>query len=441
MLSLTRLANYDPLTGLSNRSHFNTQLDLILRRNRRSEDGLAVFYLDLDGFKAINDTLGHAAGDALLLLVSQRLKATTRDSDVVARLGGDEFAVVISDIKDVSSATRAADRILEALAAPYPMGQVSASIGIALSPTNGDSVEALVKAADKAMYEAKQRGPGAYQLFDQAPLRTPKRTPPPPDLPNRPSMPQLELHYQPQYDLRHRTVRAIEGLLRWRKSSSQLATPKDFRYLFESQNHALTTASWVLNTACKQLHAFPPYPPSAMHVAVNLSPQQLVHHQIVDVVESALRRSTLPPAHLEIEVTESTVSANPIQAEATLQRLKALGVRLALDDFGIGAASLANLHRLPFDAVKIDRDLISRLEEDPASQTLARAIITLARQFQLEVIAEGVETRQQHDFLVGEHCDALQGYLIGRPMAPDILGEWLTRSTSSFPQSPLDVSA
>jgi diguanylate cyclase (GGDEF)-like protein len=427
-LGLRKRANEDRLTGLANRYRFDERLTEAVARARRARTRFAIACFDLDGFKRVNDELGHEAGDLVLAEVGRRLRATLRESDFAARLGGDEFAILIELLKDPSEANGAAARLLAALEQPYgdhpALRGVSASIGIAVSAEGQcEPGEILLRSADAAMYAAKRAGknriavtraPGVVDAAD----------------PTLTFLDALEkgdvcLHYQVQ-------VRPGEGppsaeaLVRWRRDG-QLVLPGEFLPVIERTSAIGDLGRWVIETACRQLASWRAEGRQIERVAVNVSARQLDNTDLVGVIEHALDRAGLPPSALEIELTETAVMRNLENAARVLSELKRLGVRVAMDDFGTGHASLSYLSRLPFDVLKIDRSFVGQLFANPRSATTLRAIIALGHELGLEVVAEGVETQSQLEVLTREGCDRFQGYLLGKPLEADDFGQALAR--------------
>jgi diguanylate cyclase (GGDEF)-like protein/PAS domain S-box-containing protein len=434
---LNYLAFHDPLTTLPNRLLLGERLRAAVSRAVRSGRSVALLYLDLDGFKHVNDTLGHEQGDRLLQAMAGRLQACVRGHDAVARLGGDEFVVVLEDVRDPREPARVAEKIIAALSAPFEAGgmelRMYASVGIGMAPAHGSTADQLLKAADAAMYRAKRGGQGRYEFFSEeltqqamqrltleSALRDPQLTE------------QLVLHYQPQVSvLRPRTV-GVEALIRWQHPARGLISPLHFIPVAEETGLIHRIGEWVLRSACAQARAWldAGYPPIRM--AVNVSAQQVADERIVGAVQSALRESRLDPSQLELEVTEGALQTGPTAIEV-LGRLKNLGVQLALDDFGTGYSALSSLKLLPFDRLKIDRSFVRDLESDPADRALVRAIIAMARSLKLEVVAEGVETDAQLAFLREHRCDEFQGYLVAPPMSAEALAGRLRAASVAVP--------
>jgi diguanylate cyclase (GGDEF)-like protein len=420
-----RQGQADPLTGLANRTRFMHGLVRLLERR---SGHVSVLFLDLDDFKDVNDTLGHAAGDQLLTTVSGRLLACTRAGDEVGRLGGDEFAVVVDG--DAAAAAAVGERVLAALAEPVHLDgravRVHVSVGIADTVTAGDRRPGtLLRNADLAMYEAKALGknrmvryrPGMAEAAQcEVDLLA--------DLAVATRAGQLEVHYQPTIDLADGRTTGYEALVRWRHPVRGLVPPADFIPQAEASGHVVEIGRWVLEQAVHQAAAWTAGTGRPIGIAVNLSPRQLTDDDVVAVVARVLAETGLPAGQLTLEVTEGVLLRDVDQAVARLAALRALGVRIAIDDFGTGYSSMAYLRRLPADVLKIDRSFVQDLGSDGRSTTLVASMIELARSLGLEVVAEGVETAQQQAVLGDLACSHAQGYLFGRPQpAPDPLAD------------------
>ena len=410
------MAHHDQMTGLANRALFQERLGQELARIGRGSR-LAVLNLDLDNFKAVNDALGHAAGDMLLRQVADRLSACVRETDTVARLGGDEFAILQVVLQQPDGAATLAQRIMDALGKTYDLdGHVLAigtSIGIALSPEDGAQSDALLGNADLALYRAKADGRGTYRFFEsRMGERLQARQALKLDLRGAVAREEFDLAYQPLVDLRSGEVSGFEALVRWRHPGRGTVSPAEFIPLAEETGVIGPLGEWVLRRACREAARWP----GRVGVAVNLSAVQFRDRALPRIVEAALAASGLAPRRLELEITESVPLLDDDANLAVLHGLRALGVRIAMDDFGTGYSSLAYLHRFPFDKLKIDRSLVSLLSETEESQAIVRAIIGLSRALRIATTAEGVETRQQLDLLRAEGCDQAQGFLLSHPV-------------------------
>ncbi|MFA6313832.1 MAG: EAL domain-containing protein, partial [Sterolibacterium sp.] len=418
---ITHLAHHDALTGLLNRYSLQGRLEQALATIRREQRALAVMFIDMDHFKNINDILGHAVGDELLMEVARRLRDGVRDSDVVARLGGDEFVLVLTEVDNATAAARVADKILRALGEPYAIGEeelhVTPSIGLAFYPDDGDDCETLMKHADIAMYHAKSQGRNNVQFFtaemNQAAV---ERLSLDHDLRVALEERQFELHYQPQLDASSGSVVGVEALVRWRNPRDGLVSPVKFIPVAEETGLIIPLGEWVLNEACRQLRAWRQEGLNGVTMAVNLSAHQLRSPTLLAYVTQTLERHGLTGIDLELEVTESVAMANPDASIGQLQNLRDLGVRLSIDDFGTGYSSLNYLKRLPIHTLKLDRSFVNDIETDANDVAICTATIALAHNLGLRVVAEGVENAAQHNFLATLRCDTLQGYLFSRPI-------------------------
>jgi len=414
------LAYHDSLTGLPNRRLFQDRLSLAVAQAHRNTQRLAVLFLDLDRFKSVNDSLGHAAGDRLIQDVAERLRTCLREGDTVARLGGDEFTLLLPGVAQVVDAARVAEKVLDALRVPFLIEDrellATASIGISLYPEDGRDADRLVKSADAAMYRAKQQGRDNYQLCAPALNATAlERLALEGSLRHAVGQDELVLHYQPVLDLASGRVRAMEALLRWRHPELGLIPPADFIPLAEMTGLVIAFSPWVLRTACAQAREWQDAGHPGLGVAVNLSARQFQHHDLVGQVRRALEETKLEARFLELEISETSAMQGPEANVPTLRALKALGVRIAIDDFGTGCSSLSYLRRFPIDALKIDRSFTAEITRDPDDAAVANVVIALAHTLKLRVVAEGVETDDQLAFLTARRCDQAQGYLFGAP--------------------------
>ena len=417
---LNHLAHHDPLTGLPNRLLFNDRLDQTLARAQREEGRCAILFFDLDGFKVINDTLGHSSGDLLLQTIAARLKGGLRSNDTAARLGGDEFVVLLDHIAKSEDAARIAGKLLEALALPVELGAepvgVSASVGISVYPDNGRSRDALLKAADTAMYSAKAQGRNRYCFYtEDLAARAAERLSIEQGLRGALATESLVLHYQPQVALSDGALTGVEALVRWQHPRHGLIMPDRFIAIAEESGIIEPLGRWVLFTACAQaaerLRAGgPPF-----QLSVNVSARQFARDHFEDTVHEALAESGLPASLLEIEITESTLQRIE-HSRHLLDTLKALGVSIAIDDFGTGYSSLSVIKHLPIDRLKIDQSFVRDIPGDAGDVAIVEAIVSLSRTLGLRVIAEGVETEAQLAVLRRLGCEEGQGYLFSRPL-------------------------
>jgi len=424
------LAQFDALTGLPNRHLFQDRLAQAMALAKRNGRPMAVLFIDLDRFKLVNDTLGHGFGDKLLQEAGRRLRSCVRDSDTVGRLGGDEFAAILSGLRGPGDAGLVAQKIVDVFKQPFDLGAgetfVTASIGITLYPADNDSAEALVMNADAAMYRAKEQGRNNFQYFTRdMNERTVQRMQLETALRRALERGEFRLHYQPKADLATGEICGVEALLRWQHPDKGMVMPGDFIPVLEDTGLIVPAGEWVIRTACSQIKAWQAAGLRVPPVAVNLSARQFEQKNLKDVVAEILRDTKVDPSLIEFEITESLLMNDPEAAAHTLDSLKQSGVRLSMDDFGTGYSSLGYLKRFPIDALKIDRTFVRDLCTDPDDATLTRAIIHLARNLRLKVVAEGVETKEQLAFLISNGCDEIQGYLFARPGEADECARWL----------------
>ena len=410
------MAHYDTLSGALNRSSFNDALKQATWRREAGGPGFSVLCIDLDHFKEVNDRLGHAAGDEVLRVATQRLRDAVREGDPVARLGGDEFAVLLPGVTTAAAVTPLAQRIVTLLAQPYDVaGQrvmCGGSVGAAIHGVDATEQADLLHKADLALYQAKAAGRGTLSFFNAATEELLKaRRQLTNDLQAALGTDQLYLHYQPLHDARSLALTGYEALLRWNHPTRGNVPPMDFIPLAEETGLIDQLGLWVLNRACADAAGWP----EPLSVAINLSPAQLVHSDLVGLVRSALADNGLPARRLELEITESMLMTNTEQVLCQLHELSAMGVSIAMDDFGTGYSSLAYLWRFPFDKVKIDRAFTQNLNNDPKVNLIVHSIITLAHSLNIRVNAEGVETGQQMATLRAQGCDELQGFFLGHP--------------------------
>ncbi|HEY5545431.1 MAG TPA: EAL domain-containing protein [Gemmatimonadaceae bacterium] len=414
---------HDPLTGLPNRALFMRRLADATHRARRGHDGLfAVLFLDVDGFKVVNDSMGHHVGDEMLVSIARRLEGCVRGGDIVARLGGDEFAILLERIIDVRDAAMVAERVQEALHAPVRVGgyehATSASIGVALSTGASELPEYVLRSADIAMYRAKNSGRGRYEMFDRAMhaealTRLQIET----DLRHAFEREEFFLHYQPIISLAEGRIIGAEALIRWRHFERGIVSPATFVPVAEDTGLVVPLGRWVLREACRQAYAWQSSAADGQHfaISVNLSVREFAQPDLVRTVASILDETGLPPKALRLEITESAIIGQKHPAIETVQQLRALGVGIHLDDFGTGYSALSYLHRLPLDAVKVDRAFISSIDQEERPLYVVKAIVSLAHAIGLEVVAEGVTNLRQLELLRGIGCDLAQGFIFSRP--------------------------
>lgn len=415
------LAIHDTLTGLPNRMLFMDRLEQSLKRARRRKTMVGVIFIDLDRFKRVNDTLGHASGDQLICQVARRLRAAARAEDIVARLGGDEFVVVIGDVSEVGHILRVVEKMLAAMAAPYDISGhelfCSCSIGVSVYPNDGADSGSLLKNADTAMYHAKAAGRNRFQLYDAAMnAMAEERLQLETDLHYALERNEFVLHYQPQIDLETGRVHAIEALMRWNHPEKGLLSPGAFLEMLEETGEIVSVGRKLLAAACRQTKRWHAAGFTGLNVAVNISGKEFWHASLVENVRAALQQSGLPPQSLQLELTEGIFMKDIDLAVARIQALKAQGIAVAVDDFGTGYSSLAHLKRFPLDVLKIDRYFVEDLEETPINRGLIRSILALCQGLHLDAVAEGVETRQQLECLRRLGCRIAQGNFISRPV-------------------------
>lgn len=427
---MERLARYDALTGLFNRFSLNERLEQALASAHRDGRYLALMFIDMDRFKIINDTLGHQVGDALLVEVARRLQSCVRDSDIVARLGGDEFVVVLTGTDStINGAAIVADKILDRLGQPYMLKghklHSTPSVGISLYPTDGMDGAGLMKAADTAMYHAKEKGRNNAQFFTEDMNREAnERLDLERELRTAVEQFQFELHYQPQI-LSSGGICGMEALIRWHHPERGLIAPMKFIPLAEEIGLIEVIGQWVIEEACRQLATWKADGIDPGRVAVNLSARQLHSETLVSHVDRIMKRYRIQAGEFELEITESVAMADPEKAIGHLQALRELGIDLAIDDFGTGYSSLAYLKRLPIQTIKLDRSFVMDLEKDVNDAAISGATIALAHSLGLKVVAEGVEKEAQRAFLVERRCEILQGYLFSRPLPPVEAAEYI----------------
>jgi diguanylate cyclase (GGDEF)-like protein len=421
---LNYLAQFDPLTGLANRSLLWDRLDHAIVRARREGGIVTLMFVDLDDFKAVNDQFGHGAGDALLKNVAERLEGTVRESDTVARLGGDEFTVVLEGQHRPEFAGTVAQKILDALAAPYRIGGreifMTASIGIVVYPLDGDVVDDLVRDADIAMYAAKEAGRNNFQFFTpELRAQTTERLNLIDSLRRALATgDQLHLVYQPKFGLADGKMVGVEALLRWQHPEFGLVPPSRFIPLAEETDLIIPLGRWVIERACEQAARWSDAGLRELPVSINVSSRQFHYGDLIQTVEAALLRFGLDAGLVELELTEGTLIEDVELARRTLERLREIGVRVSVDDFGTGYSSLSYLQQFPIDALKIDRSFIEGITDRPDGAAISTAIIGMGHSLRMEVIAEGVETADQLEVLRDLECDVVQGFLLGRPGTP-----------------------
>ncbi len=423
-------ATHDDLTGLPNRALLKDRLHQAIHHATRTNSQLAVVFVDLDQFKDINDSMGHHVGDQLLMIIADRLSQCTRESDTVARPGGDEFVLLISNLHGVDGLSHSLQRILETVAQPCNIDPrefiVTCSIGISLFPDDGNDIDTLLKHADNAMYKAKQAGKNNFQfytkelndlLMERLELEYHLRL----AIRNQ----EFELYYQPKQCLHSGRLTGIEALIRWKSPTHGLVSPARFIPIAEESILIEHIGEWVLNEACRQSVLIREQTGISLPVSVNISPRQFYNPQLPELIEQVLMAYQIEPHLLELEITEGTLISQPLKFSTVLDKLKALGLRLSIDDFGTGYSSMGYLKSFPVDHLKIDQSFVRNLEMDTADQAILRAIVALGKNLGLKVIAEGVETTSQRNFLAAIGCDEMQGYLLSRPIPYDTLIEFI----------------
>lgn len=430
---LLYLANYDSLTGLPNRALFRDRLRRSVARAQRNETKVALFFIDLDRFKNINDSLGHHAGDQLLRSVSRRLKQYARKGDTIARLGGDEFTVILEGIKDPEDASIVAEKILELMEPQFKLDGhnvvVTPSIGITVFPDDASDMRSLLKNADTAMYRSKDKGGNCFQFYtsdmnakayEYLVLEN--------DLRHALEREEFRLFFQPQIDLHTQNIIGVEALLRWEHPERGLLNPEEFIPFAEETGLVEPIGSWVLEKACKEAKQWQNLGLPAVRVAVNLSMRQFVAQDFVGHVANILKETELDADFLELEITERFLAHDVDQAEEILRDLHRLGVQLSVDDFGTGYSSLSYLKRYPLNTLKIDKSFVQDISTENDGKTIVEAIIAMGQSLKLNVIAEGVETDEQTCFLRAHSCDWVQGYLFSRPLSASDIIRWLHKN-------------
>jgi diguanylate cyclase (GGDEF)-like protein len=439
------LASHDSLTKLPNRDMFNELLRYAIESARRNQRQFAVLFIDLDRFKVINDSLGHDAGDLLLVEVANRLRHTLRSSDVVARLGGDEFVVILEETTESHDVERIARNLLSVLSQPLQLSghecHTTASIGIALYPSDGADAQMLTKKADMAMYRAKEDGKNALRFFtSEFKTQSIERLTLESALRRALERDQFELHYQPKVDMITGQITGVEALLRWTHPDLGVLSPAQFIPLAEETGLIVPVGRWVLREACAQNMAWQRRGLRPVSMAVNLSPRQFVDEHLLQDIDEALAASGMSPVLLQLEVTESMVMRNVPRAVKVLDAIQSRGIRLAIDDFGTGYSSMSLMKQFPIDTIKIDRSFVRDLPRDSEDQAIAQAIISMGKALGMTVIAEGVETVEQRAFLQNHACDEMQGFLFSKPLPARQLAD-LLRAAPLVISPPLQPTA
>ncbi len=420
---LNYLAYHDELTGLPNRSLYNDRLSQTMIEARRQGRYVGVMLLDIDHFKMINDTLGHEAGDELLRDIGKRLSVCVRESDTVARFGGDEFGLVLADMADPRDAIFVAQKMLDSFAPPFSVGGrelfVGPSIGITIYPVDSDDLDGLVKNADSAMYHAKAQGRNNFQFYSaDLTARAQSRLDTETSLRRALERREFLLHYQPKFSLETGATTGVEALLRWQHPERGMVSPQDFIGIAEESGLILPIGEWVLHAACEQVKRWHDEGLARVKLAVNLSTKQFRHGRLKETLAGVLAETGFDPQYLEFEITESVLMESSSAVSEVLAELKAMGISISVDDFGTGYSSLSYLKRFPIDALKIDRSFVRDVPADHDDVAIVRAIIAMSHSLRMKVIAEGVETEEQKQFLRAEGCDEIQGFFSGRPVPP-----------------------
>jgi len=435
------LASHDSLTGLPNREMFNGLLRHAIDTAHRRERRLAVLFIDLDRFKVINDSLGHEVGDLLLVETAKRLRGSLRASDVVARLGGDEFVVILEETDDAEAVEHVSGNLLSVLGQPLELSghecHTTASIGIAMYPANGRDAQTLTKNADMAMYLAKEDGKNAFRFFSKdVKAQSIERLALEAALRRALERDQFSLNYQPKVDMASGQITGVEALLRWTHPDLGAVPPTQFIPLAEEIGIIVPIGRWVLRQACAQNMAWQRRGLRPVSMAVNLSPRQFADQQLLQDIDEALAASGMSATLLQLEVTESMVMRNVSRAIKVLDAIQTRGIRLAIDDFGTGYSSMSLMKQFPIDTIKIDRSFVRDLPDDSEDQAIAQAIIHMGKALGMTIVAEGVETIEQHAFLRHHGCDEMQGYLFSKPLPANNMAE-LLHSTPTLASPPL----
>ncbi len=437
------LAYYDALTGLSNRTLLRDRLSKALASARRQDEKVALLFLDLDRFKDINDSLGHSVGDLLLQDVAQRLKKWAREQDTVARLSGDEFLIVLTKVKDISDAAVAAERLMDAMTTEFDIQGhslgITCSLGISIFPEHGADAETLIKNADAAMYCSKDCGRNNYRFFtEDMNARVMERLTLERSLRLALEKKELFLVYQPQMDIGTGRTIGLEALLRWQHPELGLVPPDKFIRIAENSGLIIPIGEWVLRSACSQARQWQDEGLLAVPVAVNVSAVQFRQEGFRELIGKVLQETRLASQYLELELTESLLLSNAHVTFSVLQELRAMGLKLAIDDFGTGYSSLSYLKQFPVSKLKIDRSFVRDVAVNPDDAAITAAIIAMAKNLSLKVIAEGVENEAQMSFLRLHQCDEIQGYYFSKPLAADEVAD---RLRADYPEVQIRAQA
>ena len=435
--AVRQIATHDQLTGLPNRVLFNEELQRALARAERHARPVTLFFMDLDRFKNINDTLGHQFGDRVLQEAAKRLSACVREGDIIARLGGDEFVLLVEELGDPAALSEIARKLLAAVADLGAIdGQdlnVSLSIGICAYPTDGRDAKTLLAGADIAMYRAKEQGRNRFVFFSaELHSHTAEKLSLEAGLRHGLERKEFRVHYQPKIDMESGEITGVEALLRWQHPELGLLLPEKFIHLAEDTGLIIPIGYWTLREVCARAKAWESQGLPRMSVAVNLSAVQFDHEQLIPQLAEIIRSTGIDPGILELEITESMVMQDPEQAVKLMENLRAMGVRLTIDDFGTGYSSLGYLKRFPINSLKVDRSFVRDLPHSTDDIAITRAVIAMAHSLQMNVIAEGVELKEQFDVLRKEGCDEFQGYLCRPPLIEEDLIRFVRERTASF---------
>ena len=435
--NLLYVATHDTLTGLPNRYMLNQRFAHALNNAQRYRKSMALLFLDLDRFKFINDTLGHPFGDRVLTEVAGRLRLCLREIDTIARFGGDEFVALIEDFAEPGDIVSVAQKILHALRWPFLLDgetcHVTASIGIGLYPDDGADFASLLKSADIAAYRAKEQGKNNYLFYseemnDHLSARIAKET----RLQGALEKNEFVLHYEPKIEINTGRITGMEALIRWQHPDLGLLPPLEFIGLAENSGLIVPIGAWVLRTGCAYNQTLQSRVPAPLTVSVNLSARQFEDKHLLREIERALSESALKPGNLELEITESMMMRDTQGSKKILDGIKSMGIRLAIDDFGTGYSSLVSIKRFPFDCIKIDRSFIKDIPQDPDDVAITQAIIAMAHSLRLKVVAEGVETREQLDFLTEHGCHEFQGHYFRRPQPAEDFSKLLRENAGAM---------
>jgi len=439
---LDHLAHHDVLTDLPNRILLQDRLGQAIGLAQRQARQLAVMFMDLDQFKYINDSLGHAVGDQLLQSVAQRLAGCVRHSDTISRQGGDEFVLLLAYIEHAEDAALSAQKILAALAPPHRIDRhdlhIGVSIGISIYPDDGQDAETLIRSADTAMYHAKENGRNNYKFFEQdMNARAVQRQSTEAGLRRALARQEFVLHYQPKINLKSGAIVGVEALIRWQHPERGLLPPAQFVPIAEDCGLILPIGRWVLRTACRQARTWRQAGLPPVTVAVNTSALEFRAKDFLENIHAALEESRLQPRYLELELTESILMRDAESTDVMLHALADLGVKLTIDDFGTGYSSLSYLKKFPIDTLKIDRSFVNQMTSNPDDAAIVSAVISLGKSLKLRVIGEGVETPEQYAFLLSQLCDEGQGYYFGRPVLAE---EFAGLLANGIPETLLNIS-